>query len=142
MAAVLICAEYLVVSLQHIRASVQAANASRAATSGAAGRGRAAAEVVAGDDVAACRQSVNRAIGGGVSGFHAGSFAQVSPGRYGITHAVADFQNLAVDVTAVVISGHQNPLYISINTNIDIIFSGFPEASSAIPMCTSQGYSA
>lgn len=39
------------------------------------------------------------------AGLYAGALAQVPSGRYGVAHAVADFQNLAFGVTAVVVSG-------------------------------------
>ena len=94
------------VILRHILASIQAADASGAATSGGAGGGSATAKVVAGDDVATCRQPVNRAVGRSITGLNAGAFTQVSPCRYGVAHAVADFNNLAVGVTAIVVSGH------------------------------------
>lgn len=89
-------------------ASIEAAHAGRTAGPSAAGvgRGGAAAEIGAGDKVAAGSQAVDGGIDRGAGRLDAGMPAELAPGGQALAHAVVDLQHAAVGITAIVVSGH------------------------------------
>ena len=91
-------------------ASIEAAHAGRAADPGAAGGGRggAAAEIGAGDEVTAGSQAVDGGIDRGAGRLDAEMPAELSPSGQALAHAVVDLQHATVGITAIVVSGHND----------------------------------